>query len=415
MRAFTIRAIPWLALLGLIGYLGLATAGLSLQTRVGSEFAGFSLALLVPFYFLLGLWVLIGAIVMVRRPENPVGWLLALLMPVVALDQLAFGYVAYEATTGAASTAGAVALVWLKWTGMPFGILVIGLALLLFPHVRFRSRPARQVAWTAVAGLLLYLPLKALEPGPLVLFPGQSSPLAVSPALWAWLAPFMWLGLGGLVLGLVAGLVSLLWRLRRAGREERQQIRWVILPALLFILGVPVVVAGGLNADGDLFRLGGGVQMIAVSSLIGAMAVAILRYRLYDLGLIVNRALVYSLLSLLLALIYFSAVVLLEQLLRLLTGRQSPLVVVVSTLLIAALFSPLRRRVQAFIDRRFYRRKYDAARTLAAFAIAARDEVDLEALAAALMGAVDETMQPAHSALWLAPVAGATGGRIPDA
>ena len=141
--------------------------------------------------------------------------------------------------------------------------------------------------------------------------------------------------------------------------------------------------------------------MIAVSGFIVSLAIAVFKYRLYDIDIIINRALVYSSLTLLLTAIFFGSVILMERLVQLLTGQESQLAVVASTLLIAALFAPLRGRVQELIDRRFYRRKYDAVQTLAAFSLKARDEVDLEALTAELLGVVDEVMQPSELSIWL--------------
>jgi hypothetical protein len=141
----------------------------------------------------------------------------------------------------------------------------------------------------------------------------------------------------------------------------------------------------------------------AMSGLALSVGIAILRYRLYDIDLVINRTLVYGALTAILALIYYGSVVVLQQLFRALTGQRSDLAIVVSTLTIAALFNPLRRRIQEAIDRRFYRRKYDAAKTLAAFSVAMRDEVDLKTLAERIVTVVEDTMQPAHVSLWLRP------------
>ncbi len=141
--------------------------------------------------------------------------------------------------------------------------------------------------------------------------------------------------------------------------------------------------------------------VIGVLAIPAAVGVAMLRYRLYDIDLVINRTLVYGPLTATLIALYFAGIVLMQRFFDLLTGQQSTLAVVASTLLIAALFTPLRRRIQAFIDRRFYRKKYDARKTLEAFSAKLRDETDLEALSSDLVGVVRETMQPAHVSLWL--------------
>jgi len=140
-----------------------------------------------------------------------------------------------------------------------------------------------------------------------------------------------------------------------------------------------------------------------------AMSIAILRYRLYQIDSLINRTLVYASLTAVLALVYFCAILVLDRLLILLTGQESTLAVVASTLLIAALFTPLRRRIQSFIDRGFYRRKYDARKTLEAFSVQLRDETDLDALSDGLVSVVRETMQPEHASLWLRPSGGEKG------
>jgi hypothetical protein len=189
------------------------------------------------------------------------------------------------------------------------------------------------------------------------------------------------------------GLWAQISRYRRGDSLQRQQIKWVILALIVWIIGLVLVALP--------FGLSSQIIFPLVSPLIPvSIAVAILRYRLYDIDIIINRALVYSLLTGALALVYFSGVVFMQQVLQPLTGQRSPLAVVASTLLMVALFAPLRRRIQGFIDRRFYRRRYDARKTLSQFAAVARDEIDLQELTAALFARVEETMQPEHISLW---------------
>jgi hypothetical protein len=184
-------------------------------------------------------------------------------------------------------------------------------------------------------------------------------------------------------------------RFRRSQGVERQQMKWFVYAAALLVL-LPVGYSLPEIVGSVLFV----VVLIALPTAIG---IAVLRYRLYDIDVVINRALVYGPLTATLALVYVGSVVGLQAVLRVLSGQESTLAVVASTLAIAALFNPLRGRVQAFVDRRFYRRKYDAAKTLAAFNARLREETDLETLTDDLAGVVRETMQPAHVSLWLRP------------
>ncbi len=203
----------------------------------------------------------------------------------------------------------------------------------------------------------------------------------------------------------VAGALSVFMRLRRAKGVERQQIKWFAYAAAATISGIILAYMIPETIDTPLwFEWVEFALNIAVTPAIPiSMGIAILRYRLDDIDLIINRTLVYGALTALLVAVYVGSVVSLQAALRTLTGQESQLAVVASTLLIAALFNPLRRRIQALIDRRFYRSKYDAAKTLEAFSAKLRDETDLDALNAELVGVVRETMQPAHVSLWLRP------------
>ena len=194
---------------------------------------------------------------------------------------------------------------------------------------------------------------------------------------------------------------------RRARGVERQQIKWLLYAGAIFFVG-NVLKNTVFSPLGEVsWGLWVGYLLVGIGGLGGpiAIGVAILRYRLYEIDTLINRTLVYGALSASLVLVYFGGVAATGAIFRALTGqeRQPQLAVVLSTLVIAALFNPLRRRIQAFIDRRFYRRKYDAAKTLEAFSAKLRDETDLDALSEDLVGVVRETMQPAHASLWLRP------------
>jgi hypothetical protein len=195
---------------------------------------------------------------------------------------------------------------------------------------------------------------------------------------------------------LFASAVSLVVRFRRSAGVERQQIKWLaytvsVIP--VWFLVNPVIV--------DNPFLIGAVDALLFAGVPVATGIAILRYRLYDIDVVINRTLVYGALTIMLVAVYLGGVVLLQTVFRYLTGQGSQLAIVASTLAIAALFNPLRRRIQAFIDRRFYRRKYDAAKTLEAFSAKLRDETDLDALSREFTSVVRETVQPAYLALWL--------------
>src|SRR5215216_3221694 len=244
----------------------------------------------------------------------------------------------------------------------------------------------------------------ALEAGPLVDFPQIVNPYGVdSPVVRV-------VGVAGSIVAagsMMASAVSLIVRLRRAGSVERQQIKWLAYGG--------AVVVGGIFVGGLIILWSVPVSIMVMSvSLLGLpvfTGIAIVRYRLYEIDLLINRTLVYGSLTALLALVYFGGVAATEAVFRALTGQeeQPQLAVVVSTLVIAALFNPLRHRIQGLIDRRFYRRKYDARKTLEAFSAKLRDETDLDTLSDDLVGVVRETMQPAHVSLWLRPETASKG------
>ena len=220
-----------------------------------------------------------------------------------------------------------------------------------------------------------------------------------------WLLVLAELGFPIMLLAGLLAVISLLVRFRRARGDERQQIKWFAFAAALTFTWT-LVFQQLLSAEGRALEAVAAVSsLVLVPSIPIATGIAILRYRLFDIDRIVNRALVYAVLTVSLVLIYLGGVISLQYAFRTLTGGNSQLAVVASTLAIAALFNPLRWRIQTFIDRRFYRRKYDAAKTLQNFGGRLRDEVDLDTLRGDLVTVVQETLQPAHVSLWL---------RLPD-
>jgi hypothetical protein len=304
--------------------------------------------------------------------------------------------------------AGVKIMAWLSWWIGSDSIGLIGGALLflLFPNGRLLSSSWRPVMWTAVGAGATFLVLYAFTPGPLDTFPFITNPVGIGGAVGDILVMLQPIGLVVLLIAFLASAVSLILRLRRAKGVERQQLKWFVYAATLATIGAVVALAGGNVFASELMNVIGYWEgQLAFAALPVFTGIAILRHRLYDIDIIINRTLVYGSLTATLALIYFGGVATTEAIFHALTGeeRQPQLAIVVSTLVIAALFMPLRRRIQALIDRRFYRRKYDAAKTLEAFSAKLRDETDLAALSEDLVGVVRETMQPAHVSLWLHP------------
>ncbi|HZD58034.1 MAG TPA: hypothetical protein VE136_14990, partial [Anaerolineales bacterium] len=235
------------------------------------------------------------------------------------------------------------------------------------------------------------------EPGPLEVFPFLDNPYGASQSMWAVLASLRSIVLFVEVMCLLAAAFSLILRLRWSRGDERQQLKWIVYAATYFVVTLAFVFYGEISSAETVLRAATVLHILSLAGLLAAMTMAMFKYRLYDIDLIINKTLVYGGLSGTLALVYFMSVVLLTQIFP--AGSQ--ISVVLSTLAMATLFSPLRRRIQNDIDRRFYRGKYDAQRTLAAFGAKVRDEVELEQLSETLLAVVEETMQPAHVSLWL--------------
>src|SRR5918994_1521319 len=344
----------------------------------------------------------VGALIASHRPENPIGWLFLAAALFYGIQIPGEEYAVHALLTNPGSLPLGAELAWLTdWFWAPgLGLILVFLPL-LFPDGPPPSRRWRGVGWLGGLSIGLICVLTSIvlwpERGPALLqlegFGGEVEEWRSAVSEWV-------LRLGGPML-LLAGLgavISLFVRFRRARGDVRQQIKWFASAAALTLAWIIVAE----QQSGEIVALSG---LLVIASIPIATGIAVLRYHLYDIDLIINRTLVYGSLTLMLALIYFGGVATTQAIFGALTGQeeQSQLAVVVSTLVIAALFMPLRRRIQSFIDRRFYRRKYDARKTLEAFSAKLREETDLDRLGEDLMGVVKETMQPAHISLWLHP------------
>jgi hypothetical protein len=343
----------------------------------------------------------VGAIVASRRPENPVGWLLCLSGVAVGTSSFASQYAIHALLARPGSLPAGEALAWIAAWQLP---VMIGLQvsyLLLFPTGRLPSRRWRWTAWLVVAFVLAGVVLSAFSPGAYL---GSLGPIRNPLRIEGLTGAYKALLYAGSPLLYGAAVLSLFVRLRRAEGLERQQLKWFAYAAAMFALGIVLIVIPlAIDTPSWFVRAATAVFTAAGTTVPVAIGIAILRYRLYDIDRIINRTLVYGSLTALLAVVYLGGVISSQYAFRTLTGQGSQLAIVASTLAIAALFNPLRKRIQAFVDRRFYRSRYDAARTLEAFSARLRDETDLEALNDDLVGVVAETMQPAHASLWLRP------------
>jgi hypothetical protein len=339
-----------------------------------------------------------GAIISSRLPGNAVGWIFLAIGVLLGLLFAAGAYAALAIDMGAPLPGGWIAA-WIgTWIFIPAAFGLPMFLLLLFPDGRFMSKRWWLVGWILGVLVVFAATSKAFVPGRIP--PGIENPLApggAAGALFEILSPLAdALALPAFALA-VAGLAVRLWRSRGV---ERQQLKWFTYCAALVGAGFGTGVFVPSGPAADLAFL---VGLVALAGLPVAAGIAILRYRLYDIDVIVNRTLVYGSLTLSLVALYIGSVVSLQYVFRILTGRGSQLAIVASTLVIAALFNSLRRRIQAFIDRRFYRNKYDAAKTLEVFSRRLRDETNLEQLNADLLSVVSSTVQPAHASLWLRP------------
>src|SRR5215207_2201056 len=347
----------------------------------------------------------VGALVASRRPENPVGWLLCLYGLAISISYFCAEYAIYALLAEPNSLPAGEAMAWIVSWVLP---IISGLTvfyILLFPTGRLPSRRWRWLGWLTVTFVVVGVILAAFSSGALLGILGPiRNPLGIEgfsniyyKAILFIMAPLL----------TAAAALAVYIRLRHAIGVERQQIKWFAYAAAAYVCGSTFAYIIPRVIDTPLWfeRVGFALNNVFLPAIPIAIGIAILRYRLYDIDVIINRTLVYGSLTAMLALVYFGGVTATQAVLQTLTGREKlpQLAIVVSTLLIAALFTPFRHRIQSFTDRRFYRRKYDAAKTLEAFSAKRRTETDLDALSDDLVGVVRETMQPEHVSVWLHP------------
>jgi hypothetical protein len=407
------RTAAWLAwsLYGLVICISIIWSGVGLLRQDGStnalSIAGEALISgAAPMVF-----AIVAALIVSRQPRNALGWVLMVPVGVYVVSGPIASYIESLGPSSAEPTLLILLMAWFSswnWLLLIFPLVYIPL---LFPNGRPPTPRWRWVSVAAIAWATLFVLLATLSQqihtntAPDIVFDNPIGVLGIDTVerlVGVWIV--------GLLALAVACAVALFVRYRRANETEREQIKWLLYACALFLV---VYVGGFVSGLGGTASVGGyiwevffGLSVIALPAAIG---IAILRYRLYDIDVVINRTLVYGPLTATLVALYFGGIVLLQRLFVLLTGQKSTLAIVASTLLIAALFNPLRTRLQSFIDRRFFRSKYDARKTLETFSAKLRDETDLEALNDDLVGVVSETMQPAYVSLWLHPETASKG------
>jgi hypothetical protein len=332
----------------------------------------------------------VGALVASQRPDNPIGWIFCGGAVAFSLSGLGEAYAVYTlfAEPGALLGGGKTAAWFSVWVWVLGGVPLLILFPLLFPNGKLLSRRWRIVAGTAFAAMAFLVVGTMFAPGPLEDLSEVDNPYGLGGVAGDVFNAFGGVGWLLLILSLIASAASLVMRFRRSRGIERQQLKWVAASSV-------VLVASFL-----MWEVWEGMAPLGILTMVVAAGIAILRYRLYDIDVVINRTLVYGALTATLAAAYLGGVLLLQLALRPLT-ESSNLAIAGSTLAVAALFRPARARIQEAVDRRFYRRKYDAQRTLEAFSTRLRDQVDLVALNSELGAVVRETLQPAHVSLWL--------------
>jgi uncharacterized membrane protein YcgQ (UPF0703/DUF1980 family) len=351
----------------------------------------------------------VGALVGSYRPGNAIGWLFLCGALLWIVGELTLEYGVYALITDPGALPAGVWAAWFgAWARGTGWFLIVTFLLLLFPAGKLPSPRWRPVLWGAVGFVVLYTLSSWLTPKTNdARLTSVSHPLGLEYKSMGLLYEFVNITFPLLI---VACGMAVIVRFRRSRGDERQQLKWfayaVTVMTVVFVIWFSFALAGLIAPSSVMYD----VPLIGLPV---ATGIAILKHRLYDIDVIINRTLVYGSLTATLVALYFGAIVVLQRFFVLLTGQQSTVAVVASTLLIAAMFTPMRRRIQGLIDRSFYRSKYDSRKTLEAFSARLRDETDLNAVSDDLVGVVRETMQPAHVSLWLRPDAAPRDAQAP--
>jgi hypothetical protein len=391
MKARTVAWVAWLV------WAVLAGLAILLQALSREGISAGALGVLP-----LGSFMTVGAVVVSRQPRNTVGWLCCVAGLLGTLGGVAEEYARYALGPQGGALPGGLVMAWLTlWVGALWVGLAFTLLLLLFPTGRLPSPRWRAVAWASVASVTAGCAVLALTPGPMPQMPGQPrNPLGIenAAATLDWMEALLNVCLALLVLLCAASVVV---RFRHADGVERQQLKWFAYGAGQLAL----VLGSGLALGGLWERVPQGLSdlvfSISFAMIPVAIGIAVLRYRLYDIDRLIRRTLVYGLLTALLAAVYAGLVLALGQLFGRVGTKPPSWAVAGATLAVAALFQPARGRIQQAVDRRFNWRRYDAARTIEAFSIRLRNQVDLDSLTAELLKVVEQTMEPTQASLWL--------------
>ena len=383
----------WLVLLGLSGvYMGLVILNRDVQTReVYADRIILTLVILA--------MATCAALVISHRPRNPIGWLLLVAAIALAVALTALEYAIRAVVAHPGTLPGGVVAAWLySWCWVPL-LLVIAPGMALFPDGKLPSPAWRPLVWASLALLALITVGAATEPT--LTLDGSveiDNPMGLEWGPRTDSSEFFALVVAGVLL-LLANATAPVFRFGRAGQVERQQLKLVMFAGLVFVVTLAIILPLD-STSGPLRDAASLVYTLAILGIPASITVAILRYGLYDIDRIINRTLTYGALTGGLGAVYLGLVVGLQALLRLVSGG-SDIAIVATTLVVAALFLPARRRLQSAVDRRFNRRAYDAARTIEAFNARLREQIDLDTLHYELLAVVDETMQPAGISLWL--------------